>query len=613
MVERGAGSGRHDRLRPIGDTQASGEQHGQIVRAVTDRSAVGRPGTASAGSLDKRRELGILVEDRLDHAAGEPPVHDLEVVGHVPRESEPLRDPTGEEAEAARDQPALGAVRAHGGDERGGTGARDGPLPRPFQRVDRQAGQEPDALPQRFAEIELAVHGARRDGGDPVLDPGLLSQLVQRLARHDRGVHVGDETTLPPPDGRHQSGVDRLRRERGANAPHGIGRARRDGARNVAGAAGLEPVGRARIGAERTQGGSGTGCVLGTEPRVGAGHQDEYGIVHDPIMLSANAGHKPRAAAEGDPIPVVVLAGPTASGKSAVALQLAEALQGTVVNADSMQVYRELRVLTARPGPEDEARAPHVLYGILPAAERCSAGRWLMLAHAEIERTWADGRVPVVVGGTGLYLEALTEGLSPIPEIPAAVRAAATARLEQVGAEAFHALVSERDPIAAGRIARGDRQRLVRAYEVHEATGRPLSDWWAEPRIAPPRPYTVAAFVLEPSREALYAAADARFRAMVNAGAVDEVRSLIALGIDPGLPAMKALGVPEIAAHLDGRIDLDEATALAQKATRRFAKRQLTWFRHRLPGARRLAAQYSESLTREILPIIRSVLLTRQM
>jgi len=316
--------------------------------------------------------------------------------------------------------------------------------------------------------------------------------------------------------------------------------------------------------------------------------------------------------------PVVLVAGPTASGKSAWALALAEACDGVVINADSMQVYRELSVLTARPGPTQTARAPHRLYGVLSGAERCSAGRWRALALAEIAAYHAAGRLPLLVGGTGLYLRALERGLAPVPEVPAAVRAAAVALHREIGGAAFHRRLAARDPEAAGRLRPSDTQRLVRAWEVIEATGRPLASWQAQGgdgEGGDGRPaYRFLRIVCLPPRPALYAACDARFLRMVERGALDEVRALLGLGLDPALPVMKALGVRELARHLAGELDLAAAVAAAQQATRNYAKRQTTWLRTQVlsadPAAVLVGEQYSESLKAEIFPKIRRFVLT---
>lgn len=310
------------------------------------------------------------------------------------------------------------------------------------------------------------------------------------------------------------------------------------------------------------------------------------------------------------PLPILIVAGPTASGKSALALAIAQAFGGTVINADSMQVYRDLRVLTARPGPDAEARAPHRLYGVIDAAEACSAGHWRTLALAEIEAARDAGRLPVLVGGTGLYLHALVHGLAAVPPIPAVVRAEARALHAELGGAAFHARLAARDPEAAARLQPGDSQRLVRAYEVVLATGRTLGDWQRAP--SPGGVGDIAAVLLLPPRASLYAACDARFAAMLEGGAVEEVRALLARGLAAELPAMKAVGVREIAGMLRGRATRDETVAAAQQATRRYAKRQITWVRHRMAGLRLhgVDAQYSESLLPEIFAFIRQSLLT---
>jgi len=311
-----------------------------------------------------------------------------------------------------------------------------------------------------------------------------------------------------------------------------------------------------------------------------------------------------------------MIAGPTASGKSALAAALARDCNGVVINADSMQVYRELSLLTARPQAGELAAAPHRLYGVLPGSQACSAGLWRELALAEVEAALAAGRLPILVGGTGLYLKAFAEGLNEVPEIPGEIRSAARAELAEVGSPAFHARLAERDPVMAGRLHPGDSQRLLRAWEVLAATGRSLADWQAAPSV--PAPYRFARLCLLPPRQVVYAACDARLAAMVDpqreGGALAEVAELLALGLDPALPVMKAVGVPELAAHLAGETTLEAALALAQQATRRYAKRQITWLRHQFigndPTVEVMETQYSDSLRAEFFSKIRQKLLT---
>ena len=290
---------------------------------------------------------------------------------------------------------------------------------------------------------------------------------------------------------------------------------------------------------------------------------------------------------------VIIVAGPTASGKSALALGLAEAYGGTVINADSQQIYRDLRILTARPNASAQTRAPHRLYGFLDAAERGSAARWRDLAEAEIAAAHAAGRMPIVAGGTGLYLRALLGGLAPIPDIPSGIREEAEALYRELGGVAFRARLAALDPEAAARLPPGDRTRLVRAYEVVRATGVPIGAWQRRPA---PRPtYRFATLLLAPPRDALYAACDTRFAAMIEAGGLHEAAALLARGLPPDLPAMKAVGLPELFRHLRGDISLADAIAGAQQATRRYGKRQTTWFRHQLSADLTCVEQYSES------------------
>lgn len=312
---------------------------------------------------------------------------------------------------------------------------------------------------------------------------------------------------------------------------------------------------------------------------------------------------------EEKPSGCVLIAGPTASGKSALALRLARQFDGVVINADSMQVYADLRVVTARPSDDEIARAPHRLYGVLAGDDPCSAGRWAALALEEIRAAREAGKLPILVGGTGLYFAALTEGLSALPAIPADIRAAAARRLAQLGPAAFHAEVAARDPEAGDRLPQGDRQRLLRAWEVVEHTGEPLTLWQRRHRPAPALA-DWCGLLLAPPRTDLYARCDARFEIMLENGALAEVADLLERGYAPDLPVMKAVGVPELAALLGGRMDRPAAIAAAQQATRRYAKRQMTWFRGKMRSWKWLEEKYSESLIDESFSIVRSFRLT---
>jgi tRNA dimethylallyltransferase len=280
----------------------------------------------------------------------------------------------------------------------------------------------------------------------------------------------------------------------------------------------------------------------------------------------------------------ILIAGPTASGKSALALELAEALGGTIVNADSMQVYRDLRIITARPTPAEEERVPHRLYGHVDAAENYSVGRWCTETAAALAEAKRDNRPAIIVGGTGLYFKALTSGLAAVPPIPAAIRDGVRARLAGEGVAALHAELAERDPAAAARLRSNDRARVTRALEVVLATGRSLLDWHDTNKPAIIDLADTAKVFLMPDRDELLRRVDARFDAMMAAGALDEVRALAARRLDPSLPAMKAHGVPWLIRHLKGEIAIEEAVAHAKLETRQYTKRQATWFRNQLPA-----------------------------
>ena len=335
---------------------------------------------------------------------------------------------------------------------------------------------------------------------------------------------------------------------------------------------------------------------------------------------------------------IILIGGPTASGKSALAMRLAHENNGVIINADAMQVYRDLPILTAQPSDQDRAAIPHRLYEITDPATASSAGIWLTQARAAIADTVAEGRTPILVGGTGMYFHALLGGLADIPPIPDATRTAAQKLYDDLGEDKFRASLAQRDADAAQRIARNDRQRLVRAYEVVEHTGRTLGQWQEGARdegtenkhgelrkkhnentarisspsrgLGPIRKTSGGRFsgteaegwlgwgamtnemvssityqrhLLLPPRDQLYAVCDGRFLDMMKRGALDEVRALLARNLQPDLPAMKILGVPELAAHLRGELSLNDAIAKAQQHTRNYAKRQMTWFRNRWP------------------------------
>jgi tRNA dimethylallyltransferase len=303
--------------------------------------------------------------------------------------------------------------------------------------------------------------------------------------------------------------------------------------------------------------------------------------------------------------PVVLIAGPTASGKSAVALELARRHHGLIVNADALQVYRELSILSARPSEEDERQVPHRLYGVMPAAEAYSVGCWLPQARAAIEEAWGLGRIPIVTGGTGLYFKALEEGLAPLPAISAPIRDGWRRRLAREGPEALHEELKRRDKGEALRVRPSDGQRIVRALEVLQSTGRPLAEWHKGTGGGLLHSASVLRLYLSPPRQKLYAAIGDRFDRMIAKGAVSEVKALLALGLDPNLPAMKATGVRELTGFILGSATLEEACRIAKQESRRYAKRQLTWARRNMIAWKWLNEQFLEQTLAEFFNFIR--------
>lgn len=286
---------------------------------------------------------------------------------------------------------------------------------------------------------------------------------------------------------------------------------------------------------------------------------------------------------------ITIICGPTASGKSALAVALARQGNGIIINADSMQIYDALPILTARPSAQEQQELPHRLYATVPPAAACSAQLWRDMAVAEIEAAFLQNKPPVVVGGTGLYLKALVYGLSAMPDTPPEIRAMANARQAKLGNPAFHADLQLRDPVMAGRLNPNDTQRLIRAWEVFEATGKSLANWQEMPLQGPPPEWCFRIIIKTPARDSLHAACDRRFDAMMDQGAMEEVaalKSLIRSGAVPGDASIThALGFRALSRMQDGAIDLDQAKTLARTETRQYAKRQDTWFRHQMVPA----------------------------
>ena len=300
----------------------------------------------------------------------------------------------------------------------------------------------------------------------------------------------------------------------------------------------------------------------------------------------------------------ILIAGPTASGKSAVALDLCERLGGVIINADSMQVYSNLRILSARPSMDDEAREPHALYGFVSADRAYSVGRWMEDVTVAISDAERQGRIPIITGGTGLYFKALLEGLSPIPDIPPEIRDHWRGQERSHSAQELYELLNQRDPEMASRLHPSDPQRVIRALEVHDATGRSLAQWQNEPGEPVLTEEQTLRIFLSPPREALYARIDIRFDTMLEMGALEEISALAKLDLDPGLPVMRALGVAPLMQMLSGKISHEEAATRTRTDTRRYAKRQITWAKSNMITWNSIIVKDSERLIEEIFAII---------
>ncbi len=573
MSDDRIGERRDPRFAAIGDAEAGGFDHRDIVGAVADRQGLARRKPHFGTGIEQRGPFRRGIDDRGHDAPTEAVAGERKPIGPHGVKSETPGHRLGKKREAARDEQRAGAGGRHRADQRFGPGARLHAFVEAAPDIAHgQAGEQGDARAQGAGEIGLAAHGGFGHLGHlrPAADE--VGELVDAFDRDHRRIHVGDEQPLAAPCDRLHRAVDRVARR-------------------------LFPRDRPRDG-KRQSGKCDVACIgaeslAPRDPCPGCAERllerGRRRVKHIRVRLDDERGHAMQGCVRhegGNPgvnRRAVLIAGPTASGKSALALALAERHRGVVINADSMQVYRDLAILSARPDPAAMARVPHRLYGILDAADACSVGRWHDLARTEIAASWEAGRLPILVGGTGLYFRALLHGLAPVPAIPDAVRARIRDRLAMEGPQALHHRLAERDPAMAARLRPADSQRIVRALEVIEATGRSLAAYQQETEPGAlgdaDREGRVLKVVLECPRERLYARIDARFVAMIERGALEEVRRLVARGLDPALPAMKALGVAPLARHLAGAIDRAEAVRRGQRESRRYAKRQMTWFR----------------------------------
>ena len=606
MIETPAGDLGNHGLGAEGDPDAGGVQHWEVVGAVTDGDRLSRCDSELAGESEERFPLGLAGHDRRPYRPGDPSLREDEPVGDDSVEAERRRNRFGEDRKPARDERGQGAGAPHRGDQR--RRARGQPNPRGclFQHLDLHPLEQREARLECHREVDLAIHRAPGNFSNPGANPEAFGELVEHLVLDDRRFQIGDEQPLAPSLAGLNQNIDPGAVDQGAH--HFLDRprtARVEDEIEIAGLTGSKPI---RLGSDPQARGDPRGQLEQARPAADSGDQGEH-HPHEPASYSGKPAHHNPARASGDGAPpVLVVAGPTASGKSVLALELAEIFGGTIINADSLQIYRDLRVLTARPDALAELRAPHRLYGFLDAGERGSVANWRALALDEIAAATRAGRLPILVGGTGLYLRALEHGLAPVPEIPEQIRQEAVELHRLLGGVAFRERLATIDPAGAQRLYAGDRQRLLRAFEVVRATGVPLATWQRRPHSS--SAYRFSIILLAPPRQRLYAACDTRFARMIQADVLGEAAALAARGLDPGLPAMKAVGLAELLRYLRGEMPIEVAIAAAQRATRRYAKRQMTWFRHQTVPDLRFEEAFSEGLLRRSRQFVHECVLT---
>ena len=603
MVETPARGGSDCGLGAEGDADAGGTQHRHVVGAVADGDGLRRWNAALGGECQQGLALGLTGYDRRQHPAGDAAADNLQPIGDDAVEAEFGRNPLGEDREPAADERGRGAVAAHRRDQFARSRHQTNPSGGLIENAGLDPGQQRDASLERGDKVDLCIHRLAGDLGNMRANAEDQGQFVEHLVFDNRRFEIGNEEPLAPLRRRLDQDIDRGADDDGA---HGFDDRRRVQRieNKIAGLVRRKPDGlgfdRKRLGDRRGEVGKTGASCAGDQSEDDAHMRSSYALKRmNNKRLAADRALRPA---------IIVIAGPTASGKSTLALALAEAFTGTVINADALQCYRDLEILTARPDAADCARVPHRLYGFLDAAERGSVGDWRTRALAEMAAAPEEGRLPIVVGGTGLYLRTLALGLAPFPEIPETIRQKALALHRTLGGAAFREHLAGLDADSARRLHAGDTQRLVRAYEVVRATGIPIGAWRCRPQE--PAPYRFATVLLMPPRERLYAACDARLSAMIKRGALDEAAALAARELDPALPAMKAVGLPELMRHLRGEAPLTEAVAEAQRATRRYAKRQMTWFRHQMAPDLILDEQFSASLLHRSRQFINQFLLT---
>ena len=588
MVDPHPRGGGDRRFGAEGNAHSRFAQHRKIIGAIAHGHGCACRQVGGFAKADKRFALGFLAEDRLCHTAGEPAALDFEDIGVVLVKADHFSNTGGEEREPARHERGACTVCPHGLHQLAAARRQADAVPNDIlDDCFRKTSEKRDPLTQGRLEGNLAAHGAFGNRRHMCFQADEIGKFVNAFLTNHGGIHIGEEKRLAPPLRLLHDDVDGRGAQRLAQALFGQ--------RNGIGAGKRKFDSQSRIKFGRLAG------FRQNRPRLG----DQRGVQNGRGAGGNKGGdvrgeHGGLGVSDGS-IDAVLLAGPTASGKSALALEIARRCHGVVINADSMQVYRDLRIITARPSMDEEAMAPHDLYGHVDAAVNYSVGRWVLDAETAIKAARAAGGLPILIGGTGLYFKAAERGLAAMPAVPAAVREAIRQQAEGRTPQSLHADLAAVDPASAARLRTSDPQRILRALEVFAATGRSLTEWQQEPH-SPPLidPHRALRLFLAPERAALYGRIDARFDTMVSDGALEEVARLGQRGLDPALPAMRAHGVPWLLKALAGDIAIDLAIAHAKADTRHYAKRQFTWFRHQMPGWRFLDPAEAALAVREM-------------
>ncbi len=587
VIDPGLGGGGDSRLGVKCDAESGLLQHGEVVGAVSDRQCLVGREAVGFGKLLQRGELGRLAQNGLDDPADEFSILDQQRIGSIFMKAQSFANARGKEREAAGNQCGIGAIGAHGLDE--GPTARsqgDAMRDRLVHHAGVEAGEKLHALAKGGLEGDFAAHRAFGDFGDLLLQPDEIGQFIDAFLLDHGRIHVGEQKPLAASLDRLDENIDRCVAK--TEAEH---RDRRSAIGGV-GESGVGAIAMSRAGCERNVGGfkrrqndsparagqaRGGGREKIRRQCLGAGGADQSGDMGHKDLNARNISNR-------KDVQAVLLAGPTASGKSARAIELARELGGVVINADSMAVYQDLPILSARPSSEEMGDIPHLVFGHIGAERNYSVGLWLADAAAALGEAARMGRLPIFVGGTGMYFKALLHGLSNIPAVPAEVRARVRAQAEGVPPDELHARLRARDPETASKLRPSDPQRILRALEIFEAFGAPLATFQGAREGALLDAALCHCVFLAPERETLYDRINARFDRMMEQGALEEVRRLMARGLDPALPAVRAVGVPGLIAHLRGELSLEAAVEKGKRDSRQYAKRQFTFARTQLPA-----------------------------